>query len=132
MSVICEWMDAWHWNNSLSRWINNINGGIQFNNQTYPFISYGTDWLGFAHLVIAIVFIGPLKDPVKNKWIIEFGLIACLAIFPFALIAGEVRGIPMFWRMIDCTFGLVGGMLLVKCYQKIRKLEFLLSYENKR
>src|SRR4028118_868439 len=42
----------------------------------YPFLVYGYDWLAFAHFVLAILFIGPYRDPVKNIWVIEFGLIA--------------------------------------------------------
>ena len=41
---------------------------------TYPILFYGTDWLAFAHLVIALAFIGPYRDPVRNKWVIEWGL----------------------------------------------------------
>ena len=37
---------------------------------------YGFDWLAFAHLLIAIAFLGPLKDPIKNEWIIRWGMIA--------------------------------------------------------
>jgi hypothetical protein len=33
--------------------------------------------IAFAHLAIAIAFIGPYIDPVRNKWVITFGLIAC-------------------------------------------------------
>jgi hypothetical protein len=29
----------------------------------YPFLAYGTDWLAFAHIVIAVFFIGPLVKP---------------------------------------------------------------------
>ena len=35
-------------------------------------------------LVIAIVFIGPLRDPVKNVWVVEFGMIACALVVPFS------------------------------------------------
>jgi small neutral amino acid transporter SnatA (MarC family) len=89
----------------------------------YPFISYGSDWLGFAHLMIAVVFLGPLQDPVRNRWVIEFGIICCIAIFPFAFIAGAIRGIPFFWRLIDCSFGIAGGLILLSCYKKIDQLE---------
>jgi hypothetical protein len=41
--------------------------------------------------VLAILFIGPLRDPVKNKWVIEFGVIACILIIPFAMIAGTFQ-----------------------------------------
>ena len=30
-------------------------------------IAYGTDWLAFAHITIAVAFLGPLKDPVRNR-----------------------------------------------------------------
>ncbi|RAW00355.1 hypothetical protein [Pseudochryseolinea flava] len=109
--------------NSLSQWINFVYKGVTEMNKRFPFMAYGTDWLAFAHLVIAVVFIGPLRDPIKNIWVIQFGLIACVAIFPLAIIAGGVRGIPMFWRLIDCSFGVIGGILLWICYQKILKLE---------
>lgn len=97
--------------------------GIKYNNNNYPMISYGTDWLAFAHLVIAMVFIGPLKDPVKNIWVIEFGMLACIAVFPLALIAGSIRDIPMFWRILDCSFGLIGIIPLSICRKYIKQLE---------
>jgi hypothetical protein len=109
-------------NNSFTEWIEYVYLGLHKTNAEFPFISYGTDWLAFAHLMIAIVFIGPYRDPIKNIWVIEFGLIACLCIFPFALIAGEVRGIPLYWRLIDCSFGLIGGVILWRGYKLIKKL----------
>jgi hypothetical protein len=127
IGVIHELLAAWEWNNSLSQWITFIHEGLQKTDREYPFFGYGTDWLGFAHLIIAIVFIGPLKDPIKNKWVVEFGLIACGTIIPFAFIAGEARGIPVYWRIIDCMFGVAGGLILTRCYQKIRKLELLIE-----
>ena len=56
------------------------------------------DWLAFAHLVIAVAFLSPFIDPVRNKWIIAFGWIACGGVIPLALIAGHIRGIPIAWR----------------------------------
>ena len=53
------------------------------------------------HLVIAVAFIGPWRDPVRNIWVIEFGLIACVMVLPLALIAGPLRGIPLAWRLLD-------------------------------
>lgn len=111
------------WTNAWSHWILKVNAAIASTNRLYPFMAYGTDWLAFAHLVIAIVFIGPLRDPVRNKWVIEFGLIACFAIFPLAFIAGAVREIPVFWRLIDCSFGVAGGALLFHCLTGINQLE---------
>lgn len=71
-------------------------------------ILYGFDWLAFAHVVIAILFIGVLRDPVRNIWVVEFGMIACILILPFAFVMGNERGIPLWWQLIDCSFGVFG------------------------
>jgi hypothetical protein len=86
-------------------------------------LSYGTDWLAFAHIVIAVAFIGPWRDPVKNIWVIEFGMIACIMVFPLAFIAGGIRDIPLFWKLIDCSFGVLGFIPLYYCYSLIKQLE---------
>jgi hypothetical protein len=125
LSIAHTWIQSCSCENTLTRWIELAYTGIHETNMKYPFISYGTDWLAFAHLVIAIVFIGPLRDPVKNIWVIEFGLIACAGIFPLAFIAGSVRNIPLYWRLLDCSFGVIGGWLLWTCYMKIKLLEKL-------
>ena len=92
-------------------------------NARYPFLAYGTDWLAFAHLVIAVAFVGPWRDPVRNRWVVTFGLIACAGVIPLALIAGAVRGIPLYWRLIDCAFGVGGAALLWPCARAIQELE---------
>ena len=101
--------------------------GVYDTNKNYPFIAYGYDWLAFAHFVLAILFIGPLRDPVRNKWIIEFGIIACILIIPFAFIAGHFRGIPFWWRLIDCSFGIIGIIPLSICLKKITQLELIIN-----
>lgn len=75
--------------------------------------------------MIAIAFIGPIRDPIKNIWVVQFGLIASILVIPFALIFGEVRGIPFAWRLIDCSFGLAGILATRLAYNWIRKLERL-------
>jgi hypothetical protein len=107
----------------IRNWLNDVYLAVKETNTKFPFLSYGTDWLAFAHLVIAVAFIGPLRNPVKNIWIIEFGIIACVMVIPLAIIAGEVRGIPFFWRLIDCPFGLIGLIPLIWCRSLIQKLE---------
>jgi len=104
-------------------WLTRIYIAVCKTNAAYPFLSYGTDWLAFAHLVLAILFIGPLRDPVKNKWVIQFGIMAAILIFPLAFIAGNIRSIPLFWRLIDCSFGIVALLVLVPCYRLIQQLE---------
>ncbi len=107
----------------MKNWLITIYNAVGETNSKYPFLSYGTDWLAFAHLVIAVVFIGPLMNPVKNIWVIQFGMIACIMIFPLALIAGPIRDIPFFWQLIDCSFGVFGFIPLYLCYRKIKILE---------
>jgi hypothetical protein len=110
-------------NGALYDWVRRTYDALRDANSRYPFLAYGYDWLAFAHLVIAIAFIGPLCDPVRNKWVIEFGIIACILVFPLAFIAGAVRGIPVYWRLIDCSFGAIGLIPLTICRNKIRLLE---------
>jgi hypothetical protein len=108
---------------SIKGWLRQVLIGVEHTSQDYPFLLYGYDWLAFAHFVLAILFIGPLRDPVKNKWVIEFGLIACILIIPFALIAGHFRGMPFWWRLVDCSFGVIGVIPLIICIRNIKKLE---------
>ena len=107
----------------LLPWIERVNNALCATNAYYPFLAYGTDWLAFAHLVIAVVFVGPYLDPVRNKWVITFGLIACAGVVPLALIAGSIRGIPFPWRLIDCSFGIFGSVPLLFSMRSIRALE---------
>ena len=110
---------------TMGEWIDRVYTGVANTNRDYPFIAYGYDWLAFAHFILAILFIGPLRDPVRNKWVIEFGIIACFLIIPFAFVAGQFRGIPVMWRLIDCSFGLIGLLPLNICLKKIKQLEII-------
>lgn len=107
----------------IQHWLSTIYHAVKTTNNNFPYLAYGTDWLAFAHLVISTAFIGPLRDPVKNIWVIQFGMIACIMVFPLAFIAGSIRQIPFFWQMIDCSFGLIGIVPLYICYRSIKKLE---------
>lgn len=113
-----------HWlhQSGFAQWIEKIHSALVDTYAKYPFIAYGTDWLAFAHLVIAVVFIGPLRDPVKNIWVIEFGMIACVLVVPLALCAGAIREIPLGWRLIDCSFGVFGIIPLWLCHREIERL----------
>jgi len=100
-----------------------VREGLTVTYSNYPFIAYGTDWLAFGHLIIALFFIGPLIDPVRNIWVIYTGLIACVAVIPLALICGPIREIPFYWRLIDCSFGIIGFVPLWLSLSLTRKLE---------
>lgn len=105
-------------------WLQKVYEALVETNSKYPMLAYGFDWLAFAHIVIAMAFFGPLKDPVKNKWIIDWAILACLAIIPLAFIAGPIRHIPMFHMLIDCSFGILGLIPLIICRNWIKRLEF--------
>ena len=92
----------------MADWISRVNDSVQNGYGQFPLLAYGTDWLAFAHIVIAVAFVGPLRDPIRNIWVVEFGMIACMLILPWALIFGVVRSIPMFWTFIDMSFGILG------------------------
>lgn len=121
--VVGEGSATESWWPPLARWITFVHRGITEASRAYPFLFYGTDWLAFALIVIAIAFIGPLRDPVRNIWIIEFGMIACVLVIPLALICGPIRGIPFFWRLIDCSFGVFGIIPLYFARKYTHRLE---------
>ena len=107
----------------LLAWLTTVRNGLVDSNSQYPWLAYGTDWLAFAHLILAALFWGPYKDPVKNIWVIEFGMGASLAVIPLALICGWIREIPFFWRLIDCSFGFICFPLLWRAHRLTRALE---------
>ena len=104
-------------------WIDRVHQALYDDSIRAPFLAYGTDWLAFAHLVLAVAFLGPLVDPVRNKWVLQFGVIACAAVPLLAFIAGPFRGIPLPWRFIDSSFGLFGAIPLLLCLRHVRTLE---------
>ncbi|MEE4490640.1 hypothetical protein [Streptomyces sp. BE230] len=108
---------------ALMEWITRVRTGLDTADTDYPFVLYGTDWLAFAHLVIAVAFYGPYRDPVRNIWVIEFGMIACAGIIPLALICGPIRGIPFWWSVIDMAFGVIGVIPLLIVHRMIKRLE---------
>lgn len=108
---------------TLAVWLEKVYVGLRDTSEKHPFLFYGTDWLAFAHLVIAVAFLGPLRDPVRNRWVIQFGMIACVLVIPFAIVAGALRGIPLFWRSIDCLFGVVGFLPLWFADQAVANLQ---------
>ncbi|GLW27885.1 hypothetical protein [Actinoplanes regularis] len=103
-------------------WVDRVRDGLVATDANYPFVAYGTDWLAFAHLVIAMAFWGPWRDPVRNLWVIEWGMICCVAIIPLALIAGPVRHLPWGWTVIDMSFGVLGVVPLIMARRLVERL----------
>ncbi len=113
--------------NGFDWWILTIRDGLKESYAKHPWLAYGTDWVAFAHLIIAIFFAGAFMDPVRNVWIIKTGIIAAVMVVPFALIAGGIRQLPLGWRLIDCSFGIFGLVPLCYCLRLTKVLEKLSS-----
>ena len=104
-------------------WLYKISSGIDVMAEQYPFLLYGYDWLAFSHLVIALFFIGVYRNPLQNAWVLRIGMIACFGVFILAGVCGQIRGIPFFWTLIDCSFGLFGIIPLLIVQRHINRLE---------
>lgn len=128
LKTLTQWIGG---ESGLSQWLLRIRDALIETNAKYPFIGYGTDWLAFAHFVLAVAFIGPLRDPVKNVWVVEFGMIACALVVPFALVMGGIREIPFGWRLIDCSFGVFGIIPLWLCRRFIKQLAEMNSISSR-
>ena len=124
LSLLRSWsVQLLGYDSGITFWFIKVDEALRDTYSRYPFIPYGTDWLAFAHIVIGVNFIGPLLDPAKNKWVIQSGIIACAMVFPLAFIAGAARSIPFAWQLIDCSFGIIGGLLLIYIHNLIKKFE---------
>ncbi len=128
MKVIVTWLglaDATSADgySGLNFWILTVKLGLEDMYGTYPWIAYGTDWLAFGHIVIALFFIGPVIRPAGSRSVIYAGIAACILVIPFALICGAVREIPFYWRLIDCAFGVFGLIPLLYCLRLLRTIE---------
>jgi hypothetical protein len=127
LSLLCRWLGindpaAYETLSGLPRWIAFVSFGLQRTYAAFAFVGYGTDWLAFGHLVIAIFFIGPFRDAVPNAWVLRCGLVACAAVIPLALICGHIRQIPFEWRLLDCSFGILGALPLFYCLHLTKRL----------
>ena len=107
----------------LTAWVVRVSAGLTETDAKFPFLAYGTDWLAFAHLMIAIAYIGPYREPARNRWILEWGLICCAGVIPLAVICGPIRSIPWGWTLVDCAFSIVGAPVLWILWRWSKELE---------
>ena len=114
--ITASWGEPW------AAWTSSVAVAIADIGEHYPMIFYGTDWLAFAHIVIALAFIGPYRDPVQNRWVVEWGLWSCLGVVLLAFLWAPVREIPFFWRCIDASFGVFGAIPLWLVLRRIDRL----------
>ncbi|MDP6046147.1 MAG: hypothetical protein QGH94_07575 [Phycisphaerae bacterium] len=89
----------------------------------YPFLFYAGDWLAFAMIVLAILFYGARRDPVRNVWIVQCGLIMCVLIPVLAGICVPLRGLPLRWFWVDTAFAPAAGIPLWIALRDIRRVE---------
>lgn len=128
-AVPLEWLTALfaEWTvpigGALHEWAAHAAEAVGHTASTYPILFYGTDWLAFAHVVIALAFIGPIRDPIRNKWVVEWGLWCCLLVLPLAFLLAPFRGIPFFWRCVDASFGVFGAVPLWLVLKRIDRME---------
>ena len=117
LRLLADLAGAHNGSSVFAQWILLVRNAVADTESRHPFLLYGTDWLAFGHFVIAIAFVGAWRDPVRNRWLFDFGLIACGLVIPYALIFGGLRGIPVWWRLMDCSFGVLGAIPLWFCRQ---------------
>lgn len=114
----------------LRDWWVYVDKGLTATNNNYPFMRYGFDWLAFAHVLIAIAFIGPLQDPIKNQWVIIWGMIASALSIVMAFGWEHVRGIPIWWSCIDAAIAVVAFIILLLCNKWIQDLKRALIIQS--
>jgi hypothetical protein len=107
----------------VAAWLRTVRDSVEATARQAPLMFYGTDWLAFGHFVIALIFIGALRDPVRNRWLYQCGMLACALVPIWALVFGNLRGIPGWWRVIDAAFGVVGFVPMWLCNRWVAELE---------
>lgn len=107
---------------ALHAWATHAASAVAHVDAEWPILFYGTDWLAFAHVVIGLAFIGPWRDPVRNRWVVEWGLWCCALVVLLAFAWAPVRGIPLFWRCVDASFGVFGAVPLWLVLRRIDRM----------
>ena len=97
--------------------------GLKSVEANHPFMLYAHDWLAFAHIVLAILFAGAIRDPVRNVWIVQCGLIMCALIPVLAGICIPIRGLPLVWFWVDFSFAPAAALPLWIALRDIRRAE---------
>ena len=108
---------------TLAQWLARITAAVDDTAGKYPYLIYGYDWLAYAHIIIALFFTGVYRDPIRNAWVLRIGMIACAGVFILAFSCAQIRGIPLFWTLVDCSFGFFGIIPLIIVQRWINQLE---------
>ena len=107
----------------VAAWLRTVRDTVERTAQQAPLMFYGTDWLAFGHFAIALAFVGAFRDPVRNRWLFQFGMAACALVPVWAPVFGPIRGIPGWGRLIDAAFGTVGFVPMSLCNRWASQLE---------
>ena len=107
----------------LHRFVLQAINGLEVMEADYPFMLYAHDWLAFAHIVLAILFAGAIRDPIRNIWIVQCGLMICALIPVLAGICIPIRGIPWIWFWIGFAFAPGAALPLWIALRDIRRAE---------
>ena len=118
----------WIWGDEVAtgefhRFILRAIAGLEETKMRYPFMLYAHDWLAFAHIMLAILFAGAIRDPVRNKWIVQCGLIMCALVPVLAGICNPIRELPGWWFWIDFSFAPGAALPLWIAYRDIKYVE---------
>ena len=97
--------------------------GLESVEANHPFMLYAHDWLAFAHIVLAILFAGAIRDPVRNVWIVQCGLIMCVLVPVLAGVCIPIRELPLVWFWIDFAFAPAAALPLWIALHDIRRVE---------
>jgi hypothetical protein len=106
----------------VRKWIAFVQFGLRETYVRFPFFGYATDWLAFGHIVIAAFFVLPFINPARYRAVLQVGLAACVGVVIVALAFGPIRGIPFFWTLLDCSFGIIGAIPLFYCLRLTREI----------
>jgi hypothetical protein len=106
----------------VGHWVWRVRDDVERINRESPFIFYGFDWLAFGHIAIAILFIPAWRDPIRNRWLLDYGLLLCGLVIVWALCCAPFRGIPWGWVALDCSFGVFGAVPLYLARRSIKRI----------
>jgi hypothetical protein len=83
---------------------------------------YGYDWLAVSHVFLGLLFMGIDMRFVRHMKIFEVGFFAYMVIIVVAIIQGIIKGMPVWWQVVNYAFGLAGFLLLWSYYHVSKKM----------
>ena len=104
--------------------------GLESVEANYPFLLYAHDWLAFAHIMLAVLFAGAIRDPVRNIWVVQCGLIMCACVPVLAAVCIPIRQLPLIWFLIDFAFAPAAALPLWIVLRDIKRAESALAASN--